>query len=157
VSNKTAEQMNQAIINRLIPMRDRVKTITFDNGKEFAHHGVIDQALGSKAYFADPFASWQRGNENLNGLVRQYIPEKRPLSNVTEKELKIIEHRLNHQPRKRLGFKTPHEVFYQSLNRVALRNGIRRETYSKLKQATSREKTRPPMQENSKLLSTEGE
>jgi len=103
-------------------MRDRVKTITFDNGREFAHHGVIDQALGSKAYFADPFASWQRGsNENLNGLVRQYIPKKRPLSSVTEKELKMIEHRLNRRPRKRLRSKTPHEVFYQSLNRVALR------------------------------------
>lgn len=122
VSNKTAEMVSHVIINRLFPMRDRVKTITFDNGKEFAHHHVIDQALGSTAYFADPFASWQRGcNENLNGLLRQYIPKKRPLSSVTEKELRMIEQRLNHRPRKRLGFKTPHEVFYQSLNRVALR------------------------------------
>ena len=122
VSNKTAERVSQAIITRLIPLRDRVETIAFDNGKEFAHHRVTDQALGSKACFADPFASWQRGsNENLNGLVRQYIPKKRPLSSVSEKELKMIEHRLNHRPRKRLGFKTPYEVFYQSLNRVALR------------------------------------
>jgi len=122
VSNKTAELVGQAIINRLSPMRNRVKTITFDNGKEFANHRLIDQALSSTAYFADPFASWQRGsNENLNGLLRQYIPKKRPLSTVTEKELRMIEHRLNHRPRKRLGFKTPHEVFYQSLSRVALR------------------------------------
>jgi transposase, IS30 family len=123
VSNKTAELVGQAIIDRLSPVRERVKTITFDNGKEFANHRVIDQALSSKAYFADPFASWQRGsNENLNGLLRQYIPKKRPLSTVTEKELKMIEHRLNHRPRKRLGFKTPYEVFYQSLTRVALRD-----------------------------------
>jgi len=104
VSNKTAELVSQAIIDRLSPMRDRVKTITFDNGKEFANHRVIDQALGSTAYFADPFASWQRGsNENLNGLLRQYIPKKRPLSTVTEKELNMIEHRLNSQPKKTTG------------------------------------------------------
>lgn len=122
VPNKTAEMVSQAIIDRLSAMRDRVKTITFDNGKEFAHHRIIDRALGSTTYFADPFASWQRGsNENLNGLVRQYIPKKRPLSTVTEKELRMIEQRLNQRPRKRLGFKTPYEVFYQSLNRVALR------------------------------------
>jgi IS30 family transposase len=78
--------------------------------------------LGSTAYFADPFASWQRGsNENYNGLLRQYIPKKRHLSTVTDAELKMIEDRLNHRPRKRLGFKTPHQVFHESLNRVALR------------------------------------
>lgn len=122
VSQKTAALVSQAVIGRLAPLRSRVKTITFDNGKEFAHHRVIDRVLSSTTYFADPFASWQRGsNENLNGLLRQYIPKKRPLSTVTESELKMIEHRLNHRPRKRLGFKTPHEVFYQSLNRVALR------------------------------------
>ncbi len=123
VSHKTAELVSRAVIDRLTPLREQVQTITFDNGKEFAHHHVIDRALSSTTYFADPFASWQRGsNENLNGLLRQYIPKKRPLSTVTESELKMIEYRLNHRPRKRLGFKTPHEVFYQSLNRVALRD-----------------------------------
>lgn len=123
VSNMTAELVGQAIFDRLTPVRKRVKTMTFDNGKEFANHRVIDQALSSKAYFSDPFASWQRGsNENLNGLLRQYIPKKRALSTVTEKELKMIEQRLNHRPKKRLGFKTPYEVFYQSLTRVALRD-----------------------------------
>ena len=99
----------------------RVKTITFDNGKEFAEHARIDEALGSTTYFADPFSSWQRGsNENFNGLLRQYIPKKRPLSTVTDEELKMIEKRLNNRPRKRLGFKTPKQVFHESLNRVAL-------------------------------------
>jgi hypothetical protein len=81
----------------------------------------IDEALGSKTYFADPFSSWQRGsNENFNGLLRQYIPKKRPLSQVTYEELKMIERRLNNRPRKRLRFKTPYQVFHESLNRVAL-------------------------------------
>jgi IS30 family transposase len=95
---------------------------TFDKGKEFAGHKLINQSLGSTAYFADPFASWQRGsNENYNGLMRQYIPKKRRLSKVTDQELKMIEELLNHRPRKRLGFKTPHQVSHESLNRVALR------------------------------------
>jgi IS30 family transposase len=122
VDRKTAEQVSAAIIERLKPMAARVKTITYDNGKEFAAHKAIDQSLGSTAYFADPFASWQRGsNENYNGLIRQYIPKKRRLSTVTEEELRMIEDRLNHRPRKRLGFKTPYQVFHESLNRVALR------------------------------------
>ena len=121
VNHKTSELVSSAVIKKLEPIRDRVKTITFDNGKEFAEHARIDEALGSKTYFADPFSSWQRGsNENFNGLLRQYIPKKRPLSTVTDEELKMIERRLNNRPRKRLGFKTPNQVFHESLNRIAL-------------------------------------
>jgi transposase, IS30 family len=99
-----------------------VKTITYDKSKEFAEHKYIDTSLNSMSYFADPLASWQRGsNENYNGLLRQYIPKKRRLSTVTDEELKMIEDRFNHRPRKRLGFKTPHQVFHESLNRVAFR------------------------------------
>ncbi len=109
VHRKTSEQVSTAIIKRLTPPASRAKTITFDNGKEFASHKLIDQSLGQTTYFADTFASWQRGsNENYNGLLRQYIPKNRHLSTATDEELKIIEDRLNHRPRKRLGFKTPH-------------------------------------------------
>ncbi len=122
VSNKTSDLVSQAIITQLNAVTPLVKTLTFDNGKEFAEHRRIDTALKSTTYFADPFASWQRGsNENFNGLLRQYIPKKRPLSTVTNQELRMIQDRLNNRPRKRLGFKTPNEVFMQSLNRVALR------------------------------------
>jgi IS30 family transposase len=122
VINKTSDLVSTAIINKLSPMAPLVKTITFDNGKEFAGHSTIDAALNSTTYFADPFASWQRGsNENFNGLLRQYIPKKRALSTVTDKELRMIQDQLNNRPRKRLGFKTPSEVFMKSLNRVALR------------------------------------
>jgi IS30 family transposase len=77
VSNKTSDLVSAAIINKLSPMAPLVKTITFDNGKEFAEHTRIDTALQSTTYFADPFASWQRGsNENFNGLLRQYNPKK---------------------------------------------------------------------------------
>ena len=122
VNRKSSDEVSAAIIQRLKPLASLVKTITYDNGKEFAEHKFVDTSLNSISYFADPFASWQRGsNENYNGLLRQYIPKKRRLSTVTDEELKMIEDRLNHRPRKRLGFKTPHQVFHESLNRVALR------------------------------------
>ncbi len=122
VSNKTADLVGDAIIQALKPLQARVKTLTYDNGKEFCGHAKIDDALGSTSYFARPFASWERGsNENFNGLLRQYVPKKRKMENITDEEIRMIENRLNNRPRKRLGFKTPSEVFHQSLSRVALR------------------------------------
>jgi IS30 family transposase len=122
VENKTADLVSAAIVNRLKPFGAKVKTLTFDNGKEFCGHGKIDEALGSTSYFARPFASWERGsNENFNGLLRQYVPKKRSMESITDEEIKMIENRLNNRPRKRLGFRTPAEVFHQSLRRVALR------------------------------------
>jgi transposase, IS30 family len=122
VSRKTAERVSTAIITSLKPIAAIVNTITYDNGKEFAEHSATDRALGSVAYFADPYSSWQRGsNENLNGLVRQFIPKRRPLSTVSDKELAMIQDRLNNRPRKRLGYKTPLEVFTHEFHRVALR------------------------------------
>ena len=112
VENKTADLVSTAIIKRLMPISERVQTLTYDNGKEFANHASIDKALGSTTYFADPYSSWQRGsNENLNGLIRQYIPKSRPLATVTDAELAKIEMLLNTRPRKRLGYKTPIEIF----------------------------------------------
>jgi len=79
VTRKTSDLVSQAIITSLAPLSQRVRTITYDNGKEFADHAAVDEALKSTAYFADPYASWQRGsNENFNGLLRQYIPKKDP-------------------------------------------------------------------------------
>ena len=122
VEKKTSELVSSAIVDKLQPLAARVKTLTFDNGKEFAGHAHIDQQLQSTAYFARPFASWERGsNENLNGLLRQYVPKKRAMSTVSDEEIRMIQNRLNNRPRKRLGFKTPAEVFHQSLERVALR------------------------------------
>ena len=114
VPRKTSEPVKDAIVRSLLPIKDRVKTLTFDNGLEFARHGEIDQALESTSYFADPYASWQRGsNENTNGLVRQYLPKSRSFDTVTDEELAMIMDRLNHRPRKRLNWKTPHQVFMQ--------------------------------------------
>ena len=122
VAHKTSELVSKAIMEGLQPFAGRVKTLTYDNGKEFASHIQIDQTLKSTGYFARPFASWERGsNENFNGLLRQYVPKKRSMNTVDEEEITMIQNRLNNRPRKRLGFKTPSEVLHQSLKRVVLR------------------------------------
>ena len=121
VSNKPADLIGAAIIDMLKPFEARLKTVTYDNGKEFCSHTKIDEALSRTGYFARAFASWERGsNENFNGLLWQYVPKKRLLENVTDEEIKVIENGLNNRSRKRLGFKTPAEVFDQSLSCVAL-------------------------------------
>jgi len=122
---KRAKPVRQSIEQVLVPYREQVYTITYDNGLEFAEHQKMAQTLSANVYFAHPYSSWERGlNENTNGLIRQYLPKSRPLNNVTEKELKHIMDQLNHRPRKTLGFKTPHELFFKknSLLTVALRS-----------------------------------
>ena len=112
---KTARLVAHAEIRLLKPIRDRVHTITKDNGLEFCEHDRVAKAIGADIYFARPYASNQRGlNENVNGLVRQYLPKSRRLDNVTDEELDLVMHRLNHRPRKTLGYRTPYEVFYNA-------------------------------------------
>lgn len=117
-----AQGASQAMARLLRPMAHCVKTITTDNGSEFARHEWLDHHLGCTSYFCTPYASWERGsNENANGLIRQYLPKGRDLSTVTQEEIDMIMDRLNNRPRKRLGFKTPNQLFLPSLNRFATR------------------------------------
>ena len=113
VERRTAALVRDAVIDLLHPVADRSHTITGDNGKEFAEHERIAQDLGVDFFFAHPYAAWERGaNENMNGLVRQYIPKNRALTSVTENEMEQIMIKLNHRPRKCLDFKSPYEVFF---------------------------------------------
>ena len=121
VPNKTAQSVHQAILDLLGPLEDRVYTLTADNGKEFAHHEAIAQALSADFYFAHPYASWERGlNENTNGLVRQYFPKRRDFTTITETEVRMVMDKLNNRPRKCLGMKTPNQVFFGIKPPVAL-------------------------------------
>ena len=88
--------------------------MTFDNGKEFAQHEALAQELACDTYFAKPYHSWERGqNENANGLLRQYFPKAMELVDVTAEQVLEAIHKLNTRPRKCLGFKTPVEVFLE--------------------------------------------
>jgi IS30 family transposase len=114
VERRTAALVGAAVIDLLDPVADRTHTITGDNGKEFAEHERIAQDLDADFFFAHPYAAWERGaNENMNGLVRQYIPKNRAFTSVTEEELEQIMIKLNHRPRKCLDFNSPYEVFFE--------------------------------------------
>jgi IS30 family transposase len=94
VTRNTAELVGQAIREQLQPLT--VKTITSDNGREFAQHQSIAQQLEADFYFAHPYASWERGlNENTNGLVRQYFPKKSDFSKITGRQINKVVERLN--------------------------------------------------------------
>ncbi len=111
---KKACNVKDAMIKLLEPIHNCVKTITFDNGKEFTLHEKIAKALNCQTYFAKPYHSWERGqNENANGLLRQYFPKSMELVSVTTKQVLGAVHKLNSRPRKCLGYKTPYEVFEQ--------------------------------------------
>ncbi|RCX21959.1 IS30 family transposase [Thioalbus denitrificans] len=121
VPSKAAEGVQQAILSLLAPLADRVHTLTSDNGKEFALHEQIAQALEAGFYFAHPYASWERGlNENTNGLIRQYFPKDRDFSTLTDEEIQGAMDKLNNRPRKCLGMKTPNQVFFGINPPVAL-------------------------------------
>jgi IS30 family transposase len=118
VDSKHADIVTQATIDMLLPIKALTHTITSDNGKEFAYHEQIAEALDISFYFANPYHSWERGlNEHTNGLIRQYLPKKTEFTEVKRKEIRFIQDRLNHRPRKSLGFKTPAEVFYATISR----------------------------------------
>lgn len=113
VKRRTAQAVGKQVCRMLLPVKNKVHTLTSDHGKEFAQHEQIAEILELKFYFAHPYAAWERGtNENTNGLLRQYFPKKSDFQSVSRKELEQVMTRLNFRPRKTLRFKTPFEVFY---------------------------------------------
>lgn len=116
VMDKSAESVTQATIELLAPYKDRVHTITADNGKEFANHKEIAEKLEAKVYFARPYHSWERGlNENSNGLLRQYFPKSTDFTKVEEDDVKFAVDAINSRPRKTLSYKTPQYLMQRSL------------------------------------------
>ena len=110
---KSAREVQQAVVTAL---QDRpiswVKTITVDNGTEFAEHEAIAGRLGVSVYFADPYSAYQRGsNEQVNGLIRRRLPKGTSFKNLTQEHLDKIVENINNRPRKCLGYRTPNEVF----------------------------------------------
>lgn len=90
------------------------KSFTVDNGTEFLSHKELSEKTGMIVYFCDPHCPWQRGtNENTNGLLRQYFPKNTSFADITDERLQEVINLINNRPRKRLGYKTPTEVFYE--------------------------------------------
>ena len=117
----TAESFREAVemMFQDIPVRLR-RTLTLDNGSEMNEFEALEEHTGTTIYFARPYHSWERGtNENTNGLLRQYFPKKQSMACVTQEDVDRAVRRLNTRPRKRLGYQSPHTVFY---SRVAFRD-----------------------------------
>lgn len=108
IPNRTAKEVKRVTIAMLKEFKDHIKTITSDNGKEFALHQEIAKELDVEFYFAKPYHSWQRGaNENLNGLIRQYIPKKSDFSTIKMEYIYHIRAKINDRPRKRFQYENP--------------------------------------------------
>lgn len=111
-ANKSAEAVTRALLTALAPHRKKVRTLTYDNGKEFSSHQIIDAILDSTGYFAHPYSSWERGlNENTNGLIRQYFPKKTNFDHISEKQIRTVQDKLNRRPRRCLDRNTPNHIY----------------------------------------------
>lgn len=112
---RTVEEVNRACSEAIREHEDKFKTITFDNGTEFHGYKTLEQRFPTICYFATPYHSWERGtNENTNGLIRQYLPKRSCMKRISQSDCDRIAYKLNTRPRKRLGYKTPYEVYYKS-------------------------------------------
>jgi len=115
LEEKKAELVKEKTVSRFkkIP-EDKKFSFTFDNGTEFSEHEGIERETRMTVFFAYPYHSWERGtNENTNGLLRQFFPKKTPFARITQKDIDKVVNLINHRPRKRLNYMTPHEVFWK--------------------------------------------
>jgi transposase, IS30 family len=111
-----------------VPLHYR-KTLTYDQGCEMAEHARLTQQLGIQVYFCDPHSPWQRaGCENINGLLRQYLPKGMDMREVTQAELEWIAKQLNDRPRKTLNWATPNEVWHAMLDGKSFEHAVALET-----------------------------
>jgi len=113
LSSKTAQVTLNAILKNLKPMpNDFIQSITYDNGSENTKHEVANDVLACDSYFCSPYHSWEKGAvEQVNSLIRRYIPKKMDITTISDKTLQEIENLLNERPRKCLNFLTPLEIF----------------------------------------------
>ena len=123
LEDKTAATLTEKCIKAFGPIPRRMRqTLTLDNGSEFVKFKELEKKTRLTVYFADPYAPWQRGaNENTNGLLRQYFRKGIDFREADEVDVAEAVRRLNNRPRKCLGYRTPHEVFWPNA-RGALAN-----------------------------------
>ena len=117
-NGKVPSEVSKVVVDALLPFKrcGAVKTITTDNGPEFADHEYITKHLGAQVYFADPYSSWQKGLiENTNMLIRQYIQRDDNFSKLTDEQVAEVQYKINRRPRKKLDFRIPYQEFYLSL------------------------------------------
>jgi len=114
LDDKSADTVTQSTLETMKKLPpEKVKTMTFDNGKEFAGFKELEHGLGMRSYFAHPYHSWERGtNENTNGLLRQFFPKGVDFDRISQSDVDRAAELLNNRPRKCLNYRTPTEVFW---------------------------------------------
>src|SRR3989344_3507165 len=113
-ADKSAPETRRAMVRMQGFSGALLRTLMLDRGTENAEY----RSFGLPVYFCDPYSSWQKGSvENVIGLLRRYLPKGLDLATVTPRQLKVLQNKLNHRPRKILGFKTPHEVLSSHCSR----------------------------------------
>lgn len=113
LADKSTESLNKKVIRLIDRDSFNIKTITADNGTEFHQYKMIAARCRTMFYLVNPYHSWDRGsNENVNGLIRHYLPKAQSMENLTQQQCDIIAKRLNSRPRKRYGYKTPEDMYY---------------------------------------------
>ena len=113
---KNPDGVAQAVTRLLWPYRRNVLTITADNGPEFRSHRNVAEELRTTVYFADSYASWQKGAiENMNKLVRQYIPKVTDFNELSDEFIHSVQLKINRRPREKLNFSTPKDEFFRLL------------------------------------------
>lgn len=122
LDSKNADNLARTVINLMAPYKERVFSITADNGLEFTRHQYIARKLQASFFFAHPYTSWERGlNEYTNRLIRQYIPKKTSFEYIDDNYINLINMKLNTRPRKKLNFYSPLMVYLSNFkNNVAL-------------------------------------
>jgi IS30 family transposase len=114
---KSAINVAKKVNEILLPYKNHVLSITTDNGLEFAEHKIISKKLNATIYFTHPYSSWEKGQiENMNKLLRQYIPKKQIINADNTLNLKDIQQKINNRPRKNLNFEKPVTIFYNFIN-----------------------------------------
>lgn len=109
---RTTAELNRRVIKMINKEQRLFKTITADNGTEFHAYEKIESVTDAMFYFATPYHSWERGsNENTNGLIRQYLPKRQSMADLTQRQCDAIANKLNRRPRKRLGYLTPEQRY----------------------------------------------
>lgn len=120
VKDGTAEETEKAISKSIESLpQELFKSLTWDNGKEGVCHTKIRDGYNIETYFCDPYSSWQKGGvENLNGLIREYLPRKTDMATITDEDIYRIQEKLNNRPRKKLGYLTPNKALAAITNQL---------------------------------------
>ena len=121
LKRNSAHLTQRAIKLKLITLpKNARRSITYDNGSENTQHEKVNQFLGTDSYFCEPYHSWEKGSvENINGLIRRFIPKKTNLAKINEKTIANIEFWLNNLPKKCLNFKIRRFIIF-----ITLFNGL---------------------------------